>query len=97
MLSGAAVEDWLIVQVADLAGLDQDDVACDVPFAELGLSSLQAVEVSDRLERFTGLALAATIAFDHPTIRAAADHVAAERGRRGAVMDGRPRRVEAER
>ncbi|HWO62935.1 MAG TPA: SDR family NAD(P)-dependent oxidoreductase [Umezawaea sp.] len=46
-------------------------------FAELGLTSITAVELRGRLVTATGLRLPATLAFDAPTVRAVVDHVKA--------------------
>jgi acyl carrier protein len=51
-----------------------------VALRDLGLDSLMAVEVRNRLERIFGLRMPSTLAFDHPTIDAIAVAIEAQLG-----------------
>ncbi|HWU87985.1 MAG TPA: acyl carrier protein, partial [Kofleriaceae bacterium] len=64
-------------EVAAVFRLPDRDVADDQPLKTLGLDSLMAVELRDRLATRIDARLPATLAFDHPTPADLASFVAA--------------------
>ncbi|MEJ2870706.1 SDR family NAD(P)-dependent oxidoreductase [Actinomycetospora sp. OC33-EN08] len=52
-----------------------DDVEPDAPFLETGFDSMTAVEMRNRLRADTGVELAPTVLFDHPTPTVLAQHL----------------------
>ena len=58
----------------------------------MGLDSLMAVELRNRLQSSVGRPLPSTLAFDHPTVASIADFIASELGlATGADADGGPK------
>lgn len=66
-------------QVVQVLGLGSGaSIDADQALAELGMDSLMAVELTNRLRASTGLALEPTLAFDHPTANAVSEHLVSQ-------------------
>lgn len=59
----AALLEWLRLE----AGISKEEFGCDTPFAELGLDSLTAVELSYQLENWLDVELTPVVAWNYPT------------------------------
>ncbi|MEW2119617.1 type I polyketide synthase [Streptomyces sp. NPDC005474] len=84
---GATEQHWQLLElvrgaVAAVLGHSgtavRETIGAGRPFRELGFDSLTAVELRKRLSAATGLDLAASVAFDHPTPQALAEHLRTE-------------------
>ncbi|HWM07667.1 MAG TPA: SDR family NAD(P)-dependent oxidoreductase, partial [Actinophytocola sp.] len=78
----AAVPDLATLVPATVAAVlghaSPSAVPLDRPLGELGVDSLTALEIRNRLAEATGRRLPATLVFDHPTTRAILDHLTGE-------------------
>ncbi|MGW7377403.1 type I polyketide synthase [Streptomyces venezuelae] len=68
-------------------GRTVEDIPAAKPFQELGFDSLTAVQLRNQLNNTTGLALPATVIFDHPTSESLASHLRAQLGDDGETTD----------
>jgi acyl carrier protein len=65
-------------QTVKVLGLARpEDVDINEPLRQLGLDSLMAVELRNLLGKSVERSLPATLTFDHPTVAALVDHLAA--------------------
>ncbi|MER6832075.1 type I polyketide synthase [Streptosporangium sp. NPDC000563] len=75
-VSRAVVRDTVAGRVAEVLGLaGPAQVPDDRGLFDLGLDSLTAIELRDRLGAEAGERLPATVLFDHPTVRALTEHL----------------------
>ena len=72
------VESWLIDWLSGRAGVAAENIHRDKPFAEYGLDSLTAVELSHEIEQWLGVQVTATVAWNYPTVAAMAGYLARE-------------------
>lgn len=63
-------------RLADIIGSSPASLNPDQGLFEMGLDSLMAMDLKNRLAADTGLGLSATLVFDHPTLKAITDHLA---------------------
>ncbi|MEM9586364.1 MAG: AMP-binding protein, partial [Planctomycetota bacterium] len=73
-----AVETWLAEWLIARAGVPPAEVALEKPFADFGLDSMTAVELSGEMEDWSGVELNPVIAWNYPTIERMSAFIADE-------------------
>src|SRR5712691_3599146 len=71
-----AIREWLIAQLSHVLGIEPQDIDIREPFANYGLTSVDAVSLSGDLEEWLELSLSPTLAYEYPTIETLARHLA---------------------
>ena len=74
------VESWLLTWMIERAAIPPDEVDRDKPFADYGLDSLTAVELSHQLEDWLGVEVVPTVAWNYPTPATLSKYLAREAG-----------------
>ncbi|MDQ1292520.1 MAG: AMP-binding protein, partial [Actinomycetota bacterium] len=72
------IERHLTEQVAHRLGRPCEEIDPRSPLAAFGLKSVDMLGIVGELEQFVGRSLSATLAWEHPTIEALAEHLACE-------------------
>ena len=70
-----ALTAWMREQTASVLRVEVDAVPVETPFQSLGLDSLTALELRNRMERHLELKLSATLAWNYPTIASMAAYL----------------------
>ncbi|CAN5135069.1 hypothetical protein BH11PSE11_BH11PSE11_05030 [soil metagenome] len=84
ILDEAGLQAIVRESVAKVLGKSVNDPALDLPFGELGLNSLAAIELRSQLSARLGIAVPATVAFNHPSVYAVVKFL----GKRMALASG---------
>ncbi len=88
-LSAAEIESWLVQRITARLRLASGEVSVNTPFLELGMSSLDALEIAAALECWLERQLSPTAIYNYPTIASLAQWLAQEartereKGRKG--------------
>ena len=64
----SAIESWMVEWLIARGGVPPNDVDLERPFAEYGLDSMTAVEMSGEIEDWSGVELTPIVAWNHPTV-----------------------------
>jgi acyl-CoA synthetase (AMP-forming)/AMP-acid ligase II/acyl carrier protein len=75
-VTAGEIESWLIQRITARLQIAHGSVRVTTPFLELGMSSLDAVEIAAALERWLGRRLTPTAIYNYPTIAALAHWLA---------------------
>jgi acyl-CoA synthetase (AMP-forming)/AMP-acid ligase II/acyl carrier protein len=70
------IEELLLNWLVERAGVDPAEIDRNRPFAEYGLDSLTAVELTERLEQILNVRLTPTVAWNYPTPAALSEYLA---------------------
>jgi acyl-CoA synthetase (AMP-forming)/AMP-acid ligase II/acyl carrier protein len=61
------IEEWLMAWLITRCGIDASEIGPDTPFADHGLDSMTAVELSGELDDWLGIELTPVLAWNYPT------------------------------
>jgi len=86
----AEIESWLIERISARLRLSPGVVQVTTPFLEMGMGSLDAVEIAAALECWLGRQLSPTAIYNYPTIAALARRLAVPAAGNGAPMTALP-------
>jgi len=88
--TSGSIQPWLTEWLAGRLGIAAGSVDVDQSFFDYGLSSIAAVKLAEELGHWLGRPLAATIAWNFPTIGSLAGHLADEARRAPATAPADP-------
>jgi acyl transferase domain-containing protein/acyl-CoA synthetase (AMP-forming)/AMP-acid ligase II/acyl carrier protein len=90
------IEQWLLGWVARTAGIAAASISSTEPLAQFGLGSRDMVGLTDDLEQWLGCRLSPVLAYQYPTIKALAEHLATGRVEPGDGHQARAAASESE-
>ena len=83
-----SIEQWMTQWLVVRAGVAPEKIDLDMPFADYGLDSLTAVELSGETEDWSGVELTPIVAWNHPTVARMSSYISDELLKmNGAITD----------
>ncbi|MDM9383688.1 acyl carrier protein [Chlorogloeopsis sp. ULAP01] len=76
--SAEAIQNWLVLQLAERLNIEPDELDIDLPFDNYDLNSNEALALLNKLEKWLGRSLSPTIVWNYPTIATLAERLAEE-------------------
>jgi 8-amino-7-oxononanoate synthase len=76
--SREAIEGWLIDKIADSLEIKPHEINVARDFADYGLDSVEAINISGELENYLGCRLSPTLLWDYQSIEALAEYLATQ-------------------
>ena len=73
-----SIETWLVKWAADELGMESNSIDTGKSFVQYGLDSVTAIRLTGDLEDWLGQQLSPTLAWDYPSIKVLAQHLAKE-------------------
>ncbi|WP_309242595.1 AMP-binding protein [Limnofasciculus baicalensis] len=76
-----SIKNWMVEWLVKELKLPAKSIDTSKSFADYGLDSVTAVELSDALQDWLGITLSPTLAYDYPTIESMAQYLSGESGK----------------
>jgi acyl carrier protein len=76
--SATEIQAWIVAYLAELLGVDSDELDVKIPFDRYGLDSVAAIGMTGELENWLGCPIDPTLIYDYPTIESFAQHLTEE-------------------
>ena len=83
-----AIEGWLIDKIADSLEIKPHEIDTSKDFADYGLDSVEAINISGELENYLGCRLSPTLLWDYQNIEALARYLATEPENKSLNVNG---------
>jgi 8-amino-7-oxononanoate synthase len=68
---------WMVERISTALAVPPEEIDVNAPFADHGLDSVAALQLTGALEIVLNRSLSATVVFDYPTIETLARHLGA--------------------
>ena len=78
-MSTDEISQWIVARIAEALDVPPTEIDVKATFADHGLDSVSALQMTGALEQELGRSLSATLVFEYPTIETLARHLGSGR------------------